>query len=33
MNDITVTYFINDEEYERLEKITAEYKKQGLGRT
>jgi hypothetical protein len=33
MKDITVTYLINEEEYERLEKITAEYKKQGLDLT
>lgn len=30
MREIQVSYLINDEEYERLSKITKEYKKQGL---
>lgn len=33
MKEIKVNYLINDEEYERLSKITEEYKKQGLDTT
>lgn len=33
MREIQVSYLINDEEYERLLKITEEYKKQGLDMT
>lgn len=30
MQEITVKYLLNDEEMERLQKITEEYKKKGL---
>lgn len=33
MREMQVNYLINDEEYERLLKITEEYKKQGLDLT